>query len=408
MSGPSAHALPSAAVPSRGLPSHDVSLPCSGAWDREAGAAARGLGRALCVVAHPTTSSSARPRPWALDRPGQAGRLLHADQWRGRHRRDAPDACRSVREAEQVESARIVGVPTVEVPAPARRDPRVRRAAASEIAQVVRRHRPEIVVTGNFRETWGGASLNQADHIATGRAVVDAVRDAGNRWVFPSSSTGSNRGEACAPSGPSAHRPRRTRSTRPTRSTPAWPPSRRAGPTSTASGGSTSTPARFLGASDGRAASVSASPSRPPSRCSRWAGASSRSTAERALQRTLGSTVCSACPWSELCRPAEIEVRIDRASARPFGRRFPPARSRGEQRLSCAVRRRCGLMPRRSSRAAGAGRARNDGRQTPYRNHPVFVAQHATATCCRSCLETWHGIAKGHRLDRDERAYVVG
>ena len=50
---------------------------------------------------------------------------------------------------------------------------------------------------------------------------------------------------------------------------------------------------------------------------------------------------------------------------------------------------------------------RNDGRQTPYRNHPVFVAQHATATCCRSCLETWHGIAKGQRLDRGERAYVV-
>ena len=50
---------------------------------------------------------------------------------------------------------------------------------------------------------------------------------------------------------------------------------------------------------------------------------------------------------------------------------------------------------------------RNDGRQTPYRNHPVFVAQHATATCCRSCLETWHDIPKGRRLDRDERAYVV-
>jgi hypothetical protein len=50
---------------------------------------------------------------------------------------------------------------------------------------------------------------------------------------------------------------------------------------------------------------------------------------------------------------------------------------------------------------------RNDGRQTPYRNHPVFVAQHATATCCRGCLETWHGIAKGHRLDRGERDYVV-
>ena len=50
---------------------------------------------------------------------------------------------------------------------------------------------------------------------------------------------------------------------------------------------------------------------------------------------------------------------------------------------------------------------RNDGRQTLYRNQPVFVAQHATATCCRSCLETWHGIAKGHRLDRGERAHVV-
>ena len=77
-------------------------------------------------------------------------------------------------------------------------------------------------------------------------------------------------------------------------------------------------------------------------------------------------------------------------------------------RLSCAVRRRCGLTPRRSSRSAWRpAEPRNDGRQTPYRNHPVFVAQHATATCCRSCLETWHGIAKGHRLDRGERAYVV-
>ena len=48
-----------------------------------------------------------------------------------------------------------------------------------------------------------------------------------------------------------------------------------------------------------------------------------------------------------------------------------------------------------------------DGRQTPYRGHPVFVAQHATATCCRTCLEKWHGIPKGHELDRDERDYVV-
>lgn len=50
---------------------------------------------------------------------------------------------------------------------------------------------------------------------------------------------------------------------------------------------------------------------------------------------------------------------------------------------------------------------RNDGRQTPYRGHPVFVAQHATATCCRTCLNKWHGISAGRELEHDERAYVV-
>ncbi|MDX6726416.1 MAG: hypothetical protein QOK49_1221 [Baekduia sp.] len=48
-----------------------------------------------------------------------------------------------------------------------------------------------------------------------------------------------------------------------------------------------------------------------------------------------------------------------------------------------------------------------DGKQTPYRGHPVFVAQHATATCCRTCLERWHHIPKGHELTADEQAYAV-
>jgi hypothetical protein len=48
-----------------------------------------------------------------------------------------------------------------------------------------------------------------------------------------------------------------------------------------------------------------------------------------------------------------------------------------------------------------------DGKQTPYRGHPVFVAQHATATCCRSCLERSHDIPRGRELTVDERAYVV-
>ena len=49
----------------------------------------------------------------------------------------------------------------------------------------------------------------------------------------------------------------------------------------------------------------------------------------------------------------------------------------------------------------------NDGRQTPMRGHPVFIAQHATATCCRSCLQKWHGIAAGGPLSREEQEHVV-
>ena len=50
----------------------------------------------------------------------------------------------------------------------------------------------------------------------------------------------------------------------------------------------------------------------------------------------------------------------------------------------------------------------NDGRQTPMRNHPAFIAQHATATCCRKCLQKWHGIPReGHELTPGERDYVV-
>ncbi|HZH51858.1 MAG TPA: DUF4186 domain-containing protein [Microvirga sp.] len=49
----------------------------------------------------------------------------------------------------------------------------------------------------------------------------------------------------------------------------------------------------------------------------------------------------------------------------------------------------------------------NDGKQTPFRGHPVFVAQHATATCCRGCLAKWHGIPAGRPLTADEQGYVV-
>jgi hypothetical protein len=49
----------------------------------------------------------------------------------------------------------------------------------------------------------------------------------------------------------------------------------------------------------------------------------------------------------------------------------------------------------------------NDGKQTPMRQHPVFIAQHATATCCRGCLQKWHRIPKGRQLETAEKQYVL-
>ncbi|MBN2312625.1 MAG: DUF4186 domain-containing protein [Sedimentisphaerales bacterium] len=49
----------------------------------------------------------------------------------------------------------------------------------------------------------------------------------------------------------------------------------------------------------------------------------------------------------------------------------------------------------------------NDGRQTPMRNHPVFIAQHATGTCCRKCLEKWHYIPKGQPLTEEQIDYIL-
>lgn len=141
---------------------------------------------ALCVVAHPDDmefGAAAAVARWAR----QGKTVIYCMVTSGEAGIDGmhPEQAGPVREAEQVESARVVGVDTVDF----LRLPdglleygvALRRVLAAE----VRRHQPDIVITNNFRETWGGASLNQADHIATGKATLDAVRDAGNRWIFP-------------------------------------------------------------------------------------------------------------------------------------------------------------------------------------------------------------------------------
>jgi LmbE family N-acetylglucosaminyl deacetylase len=141
--------------------------------------------RALAVVAHPDDlefGAAAAIARWTA----QGKEVVYVMVTSGEAGIDAlaPDECRVVREAEQIESARIVGVDTVDFLGFADGIVEYGVALRAAIARAVRIHRPEIVITGNFRDTWGGASLNQADHIAVGRAVIDAVRDAGNRWVF--------------------------------------------------------------------------------------------------------------------------------------------------------------------------------------------------------------------------------
>ena len=49
----------------------------------------------------------------------------------------------------------------------------------------------------------------------------------------------------------------------------------------------------------------------------------------------------------------------------------------------------------------------NDGKQTPMRNHPVFIAQHATGTCCRKCLQKWHCIPMGQSLTEEQIDYII-
>jgi hypothetical protein len=104
---------------------------------------------------------------------------------------------------------------------------------------------------------------------------------------------------------------------------------------------------------------------------------------------------------------AEIDERLDRIGRHPFRAKF---RLRGRDRAITELRG-MRIIRRHADELIGKRLAPaepyKDGKQTPYRGHPVFVAQHATATCCRSCLQRWHGIEKGHELDTRERDYVM-
>jgi hypothetical protein len=102
-----------------------------------------------------------------------------------------------------------------------------------------------------------------------------------------------------------------------------------------------------------------------------------------------------------------LDQRLDAIGRQPFRARFHlRGRERALAESAGPVTMRRHAVDLVGKRLAPAEPVK-DGKQTPYRGHPVFVAQHATATCCRSCLLRWHEIPKGRELTAAERGYVV-
>lgn len=104
----------------------------------------------------------------------------------------------------------------------------------------------------------------------------------------------------------------------------------------------------------------------------------------------------------EASRRAWIHRTLARLSTSPFRARFalsPKDRAYALDRGEAVIREHArDLLEKR----VGAALPARDGRQTPFRGHPVFTAQHACACCCRGCIEKWHRIPRGRPLTDDE------
>ena len=122
--------------------------------------------------------------------------------------------------------------------------------------------------------------------------------------------------------------------------------------------------------------------------------------------RAMGLGVFGQRP-SEMVQMNDLDRRLDMIARHPFRAKF---HMRGRDRAMVELRgmRTIRLHARELifKRLALAAPYK-DGNQTPYRGHPVFVAQHATATCCRTCFERCHEISKGQELSAEEQNYVV-
>ena len=141
---------------------------------------------ALAVVAHPDDleygAASAVAR-WTA----QGKNVSYLMVTRGEAGIDAmpPEQTGPLREEEEITSAALVGVKTVEFLDHTDGVIEYGLPLRYDIARAIRRHRPNVLITLNFQLTFGGPMLNMADHRWVGLAVLDGARDAANRWIFP-------------------------------------------------------------------------------------------------------------------------------------------------------------------------------------------------------------------------------
>jgi LmbE family N-acetylglucosaminyl deacetylase len=143
--------------------------------------------RALAIVAHPDDleyGTASAVATWTGA--GKDVRYVLVTQGEAGIDTIPPDRCGPLRVAEQRRSAAVVGVESVEFldHPDGLVEPSI--ALRRDLAAAIRRHRPEIVVSINPHDRWGGdGPVNHVDHRTVGRAIPDAVRDAANRWLFP-------------------------------------------------------------------------------------------------------------------------------------------------------------------------------------------------------------------------------
>lgn len=140
--------------------------------------------RALAVVAHPDDleygAASAIAR-WTAQ--GKTITYLLATSGEAGIDSMPPDECARLRQAEEIASAKVVGVDTVEFLAHPDGLVEASIELRRDLAAAIRRHRPEVLISLTHRETVAGGH-NHSDHRAVGAALLDAVRDAANRWLF--------------------------------------------------------------------------------------------------------------------------------------------------------------------------------------------------------------------------------